>query len=128
MALIGLPAYDVISLLEDARRDIQPALINAMKQRYFAYFPEINRADVEHHLAVWGMQRHCKVAGIFVRLWLRDEKPVYLIHLHRVISLINRHLDNANLSPLKDWMESTVGTLEHRDLTIDNERPSINDH
>ena len=115
-ALIGSPAYDVISLLEDARRDIEPTLINAMKQRYFAYFPETDRTVFEHHLAVWGMQRHCKVAGIFVRLWLRDDKPVYLVHLHRVIGLINRHLENPNLAPLKSWMENTVGTLKHRDL------------
>ncbi|NKB76002.1 MAG: phosphotransferase [Gammaproteobacteria bacterium] len=115
-ALIGSIAYDVVSLLEDARRDVSMTLSAEMKQRYLEQNPETNRAHFDHHLTVWGVQRHCKVAGIFVRLWLRDNKPVYLRHLHRVMSLIERHIDNPNLFPLKNWMEENKVSLKHSAL------------
>ncbi|MDD9883695.1 MAG: phosphotransferase, partial [Gammaproteobacteria bacterium] len=80
-ALIGSPAYDLASLLEDARRDISPALARAMNDRYLAQNPDLDAAALRRHAAFWAAQRHCKVAGIFTRLHLRDGKNAYLRHL-----------------------------------------------
>ena len=121
-ALIGPPAYDVVSLLEDARRDLTTSLIEEIKHDYFHLNPDINRPVFEHQLAVWGTQRHCKVAGIFVRLWLRDNKPVYLKHLKRVLGLIQRNISHPSLAPLKHWTSKHSLRLEHREFTQTREQ------
>ncbi len=112
-ALIGPIAYDVVSLLEDARRDVSGALNESLKRQYLNQNPGINEEHFNHHLVVWGAQRHCKVAGIFVRLWLRDDKPVYLQHLNRVMRLIGKHIENPIMLPLKRWLTTNMNGLEH---------------
>ncbi len=108
-ALIGSPAYDLASLLEDARRDIAPALTQAMLRLYHAQNPGIDPRRLHRHYLVWGAQRHCKVAGIFVRLWLRDGKDAYLRHLPRVLELLQRHLHEPALAPLRRWLDEHLG-------------------
>ena len=104
-ALIGSPAYDLASLLEDARRDLAPSLRAEMLRHYHAANPDLNRAHFHQHYLVWAAQRHCKVAGIFVRLSQRDGKDGYLKHLPRVLALLRRHLDEPPLAPLRGWVE-----------------------
>jgi len=57
---------------------------------------------------VLGAQRHCKVAGIFSRLALRDDKPAYLRHLPRVINLLQQHLGDPLLMPLAQWLDEII--------------------
>jgi aminoglycoside/choline kinase family phosphotransferase len=99
-ALIGPAAYDVVSLLEDARRDLSPGLVEEMLARYGA--ADENFMQWYH---VLGAQRHCRVLGVFVRLFERDDKDVYLKHLPRVARLLLSHLDQAELLPLRNWVE-----------------------
>src|SRR5690606_16796580 len=73
-AVIGPPAYDLVSLLEDARRDIDPRLAAAMMARYLAGMPEADPQALDRSCAVLGAQRHAKVIGIFTRLHRRDRK------------------------------------------------------
>jgi len=116
-ALIGSPAYDLASLLEDARRDISPALARAMNDRYLAQNPDLDAAALRRHAAFWAAQRHCKVAGIFTRLHLRDGKNAYLRHLPRVLNLLRHRLRDTNLSPLRDWLNAQAGA-EFGDSTM----------
>jgi len=111
-ALIGSPAYDLVSLLEDARRDIDPLLKQRLKQQWLCRYPEPDDA-FEAHLQFWAAQRHCKVAGIFVRLWLRDGKPVYLEHLPRVMTLLANSLDHPPINSLKVWLQQLLGDIRH---------------
>lgn len=112
-ALIGSPAYDLVSLLEDARRDISPAVIDQCYNKYIDSFPELRPEEFTAHYAVWGMQRHCKVAGIFTRLWLRDDKPKYLDHLPRVLKMITYHLQHPLFTKLNDWFNSQKIDINH---------------
>lgn len=100
-ALIGHPAYDLVSLLEDARRDLSPALVVHALARYAA----ARGASLDDGFMGWyaalGCQRHAKVLGIFVRLSWRDGKPVYLRHLPRVWRLFAAALEKPALAPLK---------------------------
>ncbi len=112
-AVIGSPAYDLVSLLEDARRDSTAALTADMMKLYCAQNPTIERHTLHQHYLVWGAQRHCKVAGIFTRLWLRDRKDVYLRHLPRVMKLLQRHLHEPALHPLRSWLDEHLGNLNH---------------
>jgi aminoglycoside/choline kinase family phosphotransferase len=104
----GHPAYDLMSLIEDARRDIDPALHAAMLDRYLAGIGVRDRAAFKAAFAILGAQRHARVIGLFVRLLKRDGKPVYLPHLPRVWGLFERSLAHEALTPLRRWVDRHV--------------------
>ena len=103
-AVCGPPSYDLVSLLEDARRDVPPALRVAMTERYLAGFPGLDREAFRRSAAILAAQRNCKIIGIFTRLWRRDGKPGYLAHIPRVWRLIEDELHEPALSPIADWL------------------------
>lgn len=104
-ALAGHPAYDVVSLLEDARRDTAPELRAAMVARYL----RASGADPDaflHAHAVLGAQRNLKILGIFARLWRRDGKPAYLDLLPRVWGHLTTDLSHPALADLAAWVRT----------------------
>jgi aminoglycoside/choline kinase family phosphotransferase len=103
-AVCGPPSYDLVSLLEDARRDVPPALRAAMTERYLAGFPGLDREAFRRSAAILAAQRNCKIIGIFTRLWRRDGKPGYLAHIPRVWRLIEEDLREPALRPIADWL------------------------
>ena len=107
-ALIGSPAYDLVSLVADARRDIRPALRDSMVERYLAAFPALDRADFLAAAAMLSAQRNCKIIGIFTRLMARDGKPVYLQHIPRVWRLLEADLAHPALAPVKAWLDDAI--------------------
>lgn len=113
-ALIGPSAYDLVSLLEDARRDVCSELSLDMLDRYYNAMNLVpdQVAAFESWYRVLGAQRHCKVLGIFVRLWRRDGKDKYLHHLSRVARLLRSHLDSDELVPLSDWLRDETPLLD----------------
>ena len=102
-ALLGHPAYDLMSLLEDARRDIDDDLRGHLMRRYVAARPDAASDAFNQWFTVLAAQRHAKVAGIFTRLKVRDGKPVYLPHIPRVLALFRRAIRNPALSPVREW-------------------------
>jgi aminoglycoside/choline kinase family phosphotransferase len=104
-AVIGPITYDLASLLEDARRDVNPDLRARLKQRYLAAFPELSKQDFAASWACLAAQRHAKVIGIFTRLCKRDGKPQYLQHIPRVWRLLESHLGHPGLAPLAAWLD-----------------------
>ncbi len=110
-AVRGPVTYDVVSLLEDARRDLAPDLVERMKQRYLAQFPDLDAKAFARSLAILGAHRHCKVIGIFTRLFRRDGKPAYLAHLPRVWRLLEANVTEPALGPLAAWLDANVPAL-----------------
>jgi aminoglycoside/choline kinase family phosphotransferase len=104
-ALCGPTTYDLVSLLEDARRDVPPALREAMIERYLAAFPAIDRAAFRRCAAILAAQRNAKIIGIFTRLWRRDGKPQYLHHIPRVWRLLEADLQEPALRSLAIWLD-----------------------
>ncbi|HTS93909.1 MAG TPA: phosphotransferase, partial [Stellaceae bacterium] len=104
-AVIGPSTYDLVSLLEDARRDVSPAIASAMLERYLIAFPDLDRTRFSAAYAVLGAQRNAKIVGIFTRLCVRDRKPQYLKHIPRVWRLIERDLFHPALTPVRRWFE-----------------------
>jgi aminoglycoside/choline kinase family phosphotransferase len=107
-ALAGHPAYDLVSLLQDARRDVSAELEEAMLARYAS---AANVADVERfraHYEILGAQRNTKILGIFTRLWKRDGKPHYLPLQPRVWTYLERNLAHPALAPVRAWFEANV--------------------
>lgn len=106
-ALAGHPAYDLVSLLEDARRDTSPALRSAMVAR----FVQATGADPDTFAAAYatyGAQRNIKILGIFARLSMRDGKPGYLNLMPRVWSHLQRDLRHPALADLHAWVDANV--------------------
>ncbi len=107
-ALVGPWSYDLVSLLEDARRDLSPGLPEAMLARYLAAFPGLDREAFLAAYALLGAQRNAKIIGIFTRLCRRDGKPGYLRHLPRLWRLLDADLAHPNLAPLRAWFAEAV--------------------
>jgi len=102
----GPPAYDLASLIEDARRDVAESVRTAVLVRYRAAFPEAR--SLERDLAVLGAQRHLRVLGVFMRLARRDGKPGYMRHLPRLRRMLARNLAHPALEPLAAWLRRNV--------------------
>ena len=106
-AVIGPPAYDLVSLLEDARRDVEAPLVEAMIARFVAA-TGADEAAFRHAYAVLGAQRNTKIIGIFTRLWRRDGKARYLDMIPRVWRHLERDLGHPALSRLRAWLDGQV--------------------
>lgn len=106
-AVVGHRAYDVVSVLEDARRDVAPALAEAMIARYL---DRTGLDEAAFHLAyaALGAQRNTRIVGVFTRLWQRDGKPQYLDYLPRVWKLLAGDLARPELASLRAWYDRHV--------------------
>ncbi|MNF74178.1 Phosphotransferase enzyme family protein [compost metagenome] len=107
-ALVGAAAYDLMSLLEDARRDVPEALRKALISHYLLQRPELDASGFLEDYRRLAAQRHAKVLGIFVRLAGRDGKHGYLAHLPRTLGLFVRALDAEAFAPLRQWLDRHV--------------------
>jgi N-acetylmuramate 1-kinase len=107
-AMIGSPAYDLASLIGDARRDVSPQVARACVERYLAGRPGLDQRGFEAALAVLSAQRNAKIVGIFVRLFRRDGKPHYLKHIDRVWRLLDCDLAHPALDPVRVWFDRHV--------------------
>lgn len=105
--VIGPVAYDVASLLLDARTDIPKDLESDLFDAYVSarkrQSSDFDQERFSEAYAVMAAQRITKILGIFVRLAMRDGKPAYLSHLPRMLGYLDRVLDRPVLSDLKDW-------------------------
>src|SRR6185437_6346786 len=101
-AVAGSRAYDLVSLLEDARRDVPPSIAEMATRHYFAAMHAqglaVNEAQFRHEMAVMAAQRNAKIVGIFARLYKRDGKARYLAFLPRVWGYLERDLTHPALA------------------------------
>ena len=103
-ALIGHPAYDLASVLEDARRDVTPAVETSMLARYQGATGQ----DIENAYWALAAQRNTRILGVFVRLWKRDGKPGYRQFQPRMWGLLERDLAHPGLAPVRAWFDENV--------------------
>lgn len=106
-AVAGHPAYDLVSLLQDARVDVPAGLEQRLFDRYIAEArasePDFDAAAFSLAYAALGVQRNTKILGIFARLAMRDAKSRYLGHIPRIWGYLDRGLGHAALAPLAAW-------------------------
>jgi aminoglycoside/choline kinase family phosphotransferase len=110
-ALAGHPAYDLASVLEDARRDVPPEIEQAMIARYIAATAQ----GLKFERAYWALaaQRNTRILGVFTRLWKRDGKPHYRRFQPRMWGLLERDLAQPGLAPVRAWFDDNIAP-EHR--------------
>jgi aminoglycoside/choline kinase family phosphotransferase len=99
-------AYDVVSLLQDARRDLRPGLADAMMVRYLATSPRLDEGAFRATYAILGAQRCVRIIGIFMRLAQQDGKRSYLMHLPRVWAHLETNLREPVLAPVRAWFDT----------------------
>jgi len=105
-ALVGHPAYDLVSLLQDARREVSPELERSMLDHYCR---KANPGDdFEADYALLGAQRNAKIVGIFTRLSKRDGKHHYPAMIPRVWEAMERDLKHPALLPVANWFAANI--------------------
>lgn len=105
---LGHPAYDLVSLVEDARRDVAPDAREAAIAAYLAARPGLDARDFAAAMAACAAQRHLRVAALWTRLALRDGKRGYLVHGPRCWRLLDRALGHPATAPLKTFLDRHV--------------------
>lgn len=106
-AMAGHPAYDLVSLLQDARRDVPPPIEAAMIARYL----DATGLDPDRFAAacaVLGAQRNLRILGVFARLGMEAGKPHYVDLIPRVWGLMLRDLDHPALTPVADLLRDAL--------------------
>ncbi|MGD9882957.1 MAG: aminoglycoside phosphotransferase family protein [Reyranella sp.] len=104
----GHAAYDLASLIEDARHDVSPAVHAACLDRYLGETGLADRAGFRAAFALMAAQRHARIIGLFVRLMQRDGKRDYLPFLPRVWRQLEQALAHEALQPLRAWVDRVV--------------------
>jgi aminoglycoside/choline kinase family phosphotransferase len=113
--VLGHAAYDVVSLLQDARIDVP----QDVELRLLSYYARLRRdadtsfdtAGFARAYAILGAQRATKILGIFARLDERDQKPQYLVHLPRVERYLAKNLGHPALAEIKYWYEEHLPSI-----------------
>jgi aminoglycoside/choline kinase family phosphotransferase len=105
-AVAGHPAYDLASVLEDARRDVSPDIERVMLERY----RNMTGQGIDFDDAYWALaaQRNTRILGVFTRLWKRDGKSHYTSFQPRMWGLLERNLAFPALAPVRDWFDRNV--------------------
>ena len=106
-ALVGHRAYDLVSLLQDARRDVDQSFAGEMFDYYCQLTGEADSAFRADY-AILGAQRNAKIVGIFTRLFKRDSKPKYLSMIPRVWRLLEADLKHPALAPVAAWFDAHI--------------------
>ena len=111
-AVLGPPAYDLVSLLQDARIDVPehieiPMLVHYARERRTAD-PEFSPAAFAEQYAIMSAQRNTRLLGTFARLNRRDNKPQYLRHQPRVWTYLDRALAHPSLAAYREWYTAHV--------------------
>jgi tRNA threonylcarbamoyl adenosine modification protein YjeE len=111
-AVLGPAAYDLVSLLQDARIDVPEELELALLTRYIkarrASDETFDPANFAELYAIMSAQRNTRLLGTFARLNRRDGKPQYLRHQPRIWTYLTRSLAHPALSPFRDWYAANV--------------------
>jgi hypothetical protein len=107
-ALAGDPAYDLVSLLEDARRDVRAGSMASAYAHFLSHQRGEHEENFARRYAVLGAQRNAKIIGIFTRLAVRDGKPHYLDYLPRVWAHFMQDLTHPALATIRALVEREV--------------------
>jgi aminoglycoside/choline kinase family phosphotransferase len=118
-ALNGHPAYDLVSMLQDARRDVSDELEEQMLAYYLADHSKEAADEFRTHYAILGAQRNTKIIGIFTRLSVRDGKQRYLDFLPRMWRLLEKDLRHPALAAVTKWFDQHIpGEVRSRPIPV----------
>ncbi|MBI2262694.1 MAG: phosphotransferase [Caulobacterales bacterium] len=102
------PSWDLHSLLQDARRDVPPALEARALAHYFDLRPQVDRAPFLQDYAGLAALNEARILGVFARLIVRDGKPRYRAFMPRMWAHLNANLDKPGLEGVRAWFDRHV--------------------
>lgn len=102
------PSWDLHSLLQDARRDVSPALEGRALDHYFSLRPDVDRVEFMRDYAGLAALNEARILGIFARLITRDGKPRYAAFMPRMWAHLNANLKQPGLETVRDWFDAHV--------------------
>ncbi len=110
-ASVGPAAYDLVSLLQDIRRDVDPALEHAMRSRYAAAAAAqgpFDAAAFDAAYAVLGAQRNARIAGLVFRKFAHEPRDYFLDFLPRIWRHLEADLAHPALAPVRAWFDAHI--------------------
>lgn len=107
-AVIGSPAYDMVSLLEDARRDVDTAIVQPLLERYFDAMPAMDKEAFLTAYAILGAQRNCKVVGFLSKKLYFENNANYLSLLPRMWRYLEIDFSHPATWPIKAWIDRHI--------------------
>jgi tRNA threonylcarbamoyl adenosine modification protein YjeE len=111
-AVLGPQAYDVASVIQDARVDVSQDLETRLLDHYIkcrkGASPDFDEVEFRASLAIMAAQRATKILGIFVRLDVRDGKPNYRVHIPRMLDYLGRSIKHPVLADYRDWLNTVM--------------------
>ncbi|WP_299413888.1 phosphotransferase [uncultured Sulfitobacter sp.] len=116
-AMSGHPAYDLVSILQDARRDVPLDIEKAMIARYLAQNPQ-DEIAFRAAYAILGVQRNLRIVGAFAKLCIEMGKPRYVDLIPRVWEFVERNLAHPALAPIADHIRTTLPFPTDENLTL----------
>ena len=123
-ALVGHPGYDLVSMLQDARRDVSDDLEEKMLAYYLGGHSQKEAEEFRSHYAILGAQRNTKIIGIFTRLSVRDGKQRYLDFMPRMWRLLEKDLQHPALAPMAHWFDENIPeNVRHRPIPMAKTAP-----
>lgn len=102
------PSWDLHSLLQDARRDVSPALEARALEHYFSLRPHVDRTEFMRDYGGLAALNEARILGIFARLIVRDGKPRYRAFMPRMWAHLNTNLTRPGLETVRDWFDAHV--------------------
>ena len=123
-ALVGHPGYDLVSMLQDARRDVSDDVEEKMLAYYLSGHSQKEAEEFRSQYAILGAQRNTKIIGIFTRLSVRDGKQRYLDFMPRMWRLLEKDLQHPALAPMAQWFDENIPeNVRHRPIPIAKTAP-----
>lgn len=121
-AVLGPCEYDLVSLFQDARRDLAPGLEKRMLERYISGAPEWlgDAAAIRQRYALLGAQRHARIAGVFLRLSRQAGKSRYLNYLPRVLGQLESSLKYAGLTDILHFLNTHLPDWRAKGTALSN--------
>jgi aminoglycoside/choline kinase family phosphotransferase len=116
-AMSGHPAYDLVSILQDARRDVPPRIETEMISRYLIQNPQ-DKTEFLAAYAILGVQRNMRIIGAFARLCIDLGKPSYVDLIPRVWEFVERNLAHPALAPIAQHIRSTIPAPTPENLAL----------
>lgn len=105
-ALIGSPVYDLVSILEDARIDVdRDFALNCVE--YFAQKKQVDLQYILLNYHILGAQRNLRILGVFARKYIKDQDNTYLQYIPRVLKYLEYDVSHPILEPVKNWLFKT---------------------
>lgn len=111
-AMWGPSLYDLVSLIEDERRELKPETTQAMKEYFFSNISGVSREDFEDAYAYMALLRHMRVLGRFTTLITVTKKPWYANYIPHALELLKKTLEYPKLAKLKNWLDKNFPESE----------------